>query len=245
MKHYRFHVLTFPVVRPQLLRLGFSNQRIRCINNGLDIKYIRQIPATEKRYDACFLGNALARKGVLDLPKVWRDVCDILPHSKLAIIGTGREQDIEKLKKNFIEKKLENNVCFLGYLPEDQKFATLKASGVFLFPSYEEGWGIVVGEAMACGLPVVAYDLPAYRAIFKKGIVTVPVGSVGDFSMLTIMLLRNEGKRREVGEEGRMQANEYDLGTIAATELSLIRAILATNSGEVATADSQDTVEAV
>jgi glycosyltransferase involved in cell wall biosynthesis len=226
MKHYGFHVLTFPAIRSQLLSLGFSNERIRCINNGVDLEYISKIPNGERRYDACFLGNALARKGVLDLPKVWRTVCDVLPHSKLAIVGTGREQDIEKLNKNFSEKKLGNNVCFLGYLPEDQKFAVLKASGVFLFPSYEEGWGIVVAEAMACGLPVVAYDLPAYRATFKRGMVTVPVGSTSDLARTTIALLSDRERMRELGEQGRVQASEYDINRVAATELSLIRKIL-------------------
>ncbi len=228
MKHYGFHVLTFPAVRLQLLGLGFSKQRVRCISNGIDIEHIKKIPETgsRRRYDACFLGNAIPRKGVLDLPEVWRHVCNILPHAKLAIMGTGREQDIEKLKRNFNEKKLGNNVCFLGYLPEDQKFAALKASGVFLFPSYEEGWGIAVGEAMACGLPVVAYDLPAYRAIFKRGIVTVPVGSTSDLARTTIMLLSDRERLRELGEQGRLQASEYDINRVAATELSLIRNIL-------------------
>jgi glycosyltransferase involved in cell wall biosynthesis len=141
-------------------------------------------------------------------------------------VGTGREQDIEKLNKNFSEKKLGNNVCFLGYLPEDQKFAVLKASGVFLFPSYEEGWGIVVAEAMACGLPVVAYDLPAYRATFKRGMVTVPVGSTSDLARTTIALLSDRERMRELGEQGRVQASEYDINRVAATELSLIRKIL-------------------
>lgn len=234
MKHYGFYIFTFPAVKSQLLAMGFSEEKICCISNGIDIEYIKRIPEVKRRFDACFLGNALPRKGVLDLPQVWRHVCNTVPHAKLAIMGTGREQDIERLKKNFIDKKLENNVQFLGHLPEDEKFATLKASSVFLFPSYEEGWGIVIGEAMACGLPVVAYDLPAYKAIFKRGMVTVPVGSIRDFASSTIMLLSDGGKRRELGEQGRIQANEYDLDRIAATELSLIRNLFIPNLSPLA-----------
>jgi glycosyltransferase involved in cell wall biosynthesis len=111
----------------------------------------------------------------------------------------------------------------LGFLPEKDKIATLKSSRVFLFPSYEEGWGIVVAEAMACGLPVIAYDLPAYREIFHAGMLRVPVGSVAKFADATKAVLRDEEKRVRLGREGRIQAEEYDLEEIAATELHLIK----------------------
>ena len=41
--------------------------------------------------------------------------------------------------------------------------SVVKSVLVFVFPSHEEGWGIAICEAMACGLAVVAYDLPAYE----------------------------------------------------------------------------------
>jgi glycosyltransferase involved in cell wall biosynthesis len=225
MRHFGFHILTFPLVRSQLLELGFSDAKIRRISNGVDIEGIGKIPATRRKFDACFLGNTLQRKGVFDLPRVWRSVCDLMPEAKLAMIGTGRQQEISKLKKNFLDKKLGQNVQFFGYLGENEKLATMKASNLFLFPSYEEGWGIAISEAMACGLPVVAYDLPAYRTAFRRGIVTVPLGSIHDFADATIMLLRSEVKRMILSHEGKEQAEEYDLAKVAEAELRLIREI--------------------
>ena len=43
----------------------------------------------------------------------------------------------------------------------------MKSSKLFIFPSYEEGWGISITEAMACGLAVVCYDLKAYDVFGK------------------------------------------------------------------------------
>ncbi len=225
MKHFGFYVLTFPMVGSQLRDLGFSNRKIRFITNGVDIEAIAQIPLTGRKFDACFLGNALPRKGVFDLPQIWRYVCDAVPEARLAIVGTGREQDIARLQKKFADQELSGNVRFMGYLSEYEKFATLKASRLFLFPSYEEGWGIAISEAMACGLPVVAYDLPAYRTAFKRGIVTVPVGSISDIANATVMLLKDEVKRNDLGKDGKELAEEYDLSRVPKSELSLIKEI--------------------
>ncbi len=225
MKKWNFHILTFPFVKTELVRLGFSEERIHCINNGVDTDYIKATHASEGRYDACFLGNALPRKGIFDLPGIWSEVCREFPHARLAIMGTGTKNHIDGLRQSFISKGLERNVSFLGYLPERDKIATLKASRIFLFPSYEEGWGIAIAEAMACGLPVVAYDLPAYQHIFKRGMVKAPVGSVGTFAKITISLLRDEAGRIVLGDQGSKQASEFSVDRIAEAELSLLRKI--------------------
>lgn len=231
MKRYGFYIFTFPAVKSQLLDMGFPEEKIKCISNGVDTKYIETVSPAIERFDACFLGNAIPRKGVLDLVNVWRMVCDKVPNAKLAIMGTGRKRDIEKLGREFATKKLDNNVRLLGYLPEREKFATLKSSSVFLFPSYEEGWGIAVCEAMACGLPVIAYDLPAYKDFFRKGIVTVPIGYVNDFAQTTFMLLENDEARSKLVEEAKDQASQYDWDKIAAEELLLIKEICSLRAG--------------
>ncbi len=225
IRKWNFNIFTFPRVKTELIQLGFPEARIHCIKNGIDIRKIDTISASEKKYDGCFLGNALPRKGILDLPIVWREVCREFPHAKLAIIGTGTKKQLDELREQFEAMDLTRNVSLLGFLPERDKIATLKSSRVFLFPSYEEGWGIVIGEAMACGLPVIAYELPAYSAIFKRGIVTVPIGSIGGFANVAISLLKDERRRLELGEQGKSQASEYNLDRIAAMELSLIRKI--------------------
>src|SRR5262249_28765419 len=48
------------------------------------------------------------------------------------------------------------------------KFRLLKSSRVFVMPSHYESWGIVVGEAVAAGTAVVAYELQCYPSVFGK-----------------------------------------------------------------------------
>lgn len=228
MKRWRFHILTFSSVKKDLLRLGFLNQRLHTIQNGVNVKYISGARVSSLKFDGCFLGNALARKGIFDLPKIWALVCRELPDARLAIIGTGTAAQIDRLQREFESRGIGGNVSFLGYLSEEEKIATLKASKTFVFPSYEEGWGIAIAEALASGLPVIAYDLPAYTDIFRMGLVKVPIGSVESFAKNTLSILKHEDMRIGLQQMAYRQAAQYDLDNIAREEGKLLREISGT-----------------
>jgi len=231
MKRFGFYVFTFPYVKSQLLERGFPEERMRCMSNGVYLKYIERIPPSKEKFDVCFVGFILSRKGVFDLPQIWRQVCDKMPEAKLAVIGTGSKSNVDRLKSAILAEKLENNVFVLGYLSESEKFATLKSSSIFLFPSYEEGWSIATCEAMACGLPVVAYDLQAYKSVYKEGMVTVPIGDVESLARSTLMLLENDDMRLKLSEEAKRQADKYDWDNVAVAEISLIKEICTGSPG--------------
>jgi glycosyltransferase involved in cell wall biosynthesis len=81
------------------------------------------------------------------------------------------------------------NVHFAGLVSEYEKFRLFKASRMFLMPSTYESWGIVIGEAFACGIPVVAYDLAAYRPIFGELVNYVPCFNLQEFQQTASRIL--------------------------------------------------------
>ena len=81
---------------------------------------------------------------------------------------------LDQLAPCLAELNLSGCVTLIGLVSEEEKFRLFKASRVFLMPSRQESWGIVIGEALACSVPVVAYDLPAYRPIFGDLVEYVP-----------------------------------------------------------------------
>ena len=80
----------------------------------------------------------------------------------------------ERLEPRVRELGLQNHVAFSGYVSEDEKLRLLKCSRLFLMPSRYESWGIVIGEALACGVPVLGYRLDCYPAVFGELVCYVP-----------------------------------------------------------------------
>jgi len=128
----------------------------------------------EKKYDVAWCGRIHPQKGLADLVDV---VCRLKQHKpdvKLILIGSGEKRNEQDLDRRIDLAGLQGNIIRAGYLEGDEKFRTLQQARVFVMPSWFESFGQVNLEAMKCGLPVVAYDLPVY-GVFKKGMVKVPV----------------------------------------------------------------------
>lgn len=84
---------------------------------------------------------------------------------KLVLAG-GKGHNYDKNIDKIIKKSsLEKDVIFPGFIEEEDKAAIMKAANVFCFPSYYEGFGIPILEAMSLGVPVVASDILPHREI--------------------------------------------------------------------------------
>jgi glycosyltransferase involved in cell wall biosynthesis len=111
----------------------------------------------------------------------------------------------------------------MGFLDEEEKYKIMKSCKIFMFPSFYESWGIVSAEAMACGLPVVAYDLPIFKNIFPKGMIRVPIGDIGQFAVRVLELLDAEDLRKAISKAAKEFIKKYDWEKISKKELKILK----------------------
>ncbi len=215
-------IVVNPLMKQQLSQIGFRKERIFVNYNGVDFDKIQNFSSSQVVYDGVFLGRLNLSKGVLDLLTIWKDVVLKNPEALLAVIGGGDSKLENILKNAVIEEKLEKNILVLGYLEDKQAFSILKSSQVFVFPSHEEGFGIAILEAMACGLPVVAWDLPVYKPLFPGGILYVPITHVTEFSSQITHLLQNKKFRDLLSDQAIHVSKCYSWDSIAKRELSIL-----------------------
>jgi len=137
-------------------KLGWK-KNITVIPNGLDVGKIKNAEAASERSDIIYVGRLLSHKNVDILVRATGLLVKDNPEISLAIVGDGPERkNLEKLAEDLQIKK---NVRFLGRVEKDgDVHAQMHASKVMVLPSTREGFGIVVLEANACGLPVVTID---------------------------------------------------------------------------------------
>jgi glycosyltransferase involved in cell wall biosynthesis len=158
-----------PDMKPRLLAMGYREEEIVFISNGMNLKAAESIAPQIKEYDVVWLGRVHRQKGIDDLMAMLVILAKEFKDFRAVLVGR-----LGELEPRLKELNLSHCVTLTGLVSEEEKFRLFKASRVFLMPSRQESWGIVIAEALACDVPVVAYDLPAYRPIFGDLIDYVP-----------------------------------------------------------------------
>lgn len=163
--------------KPRLLRMGYREEDLVFVSNGVDLKQPAAVPEQKKIYDAAWVGRVHKQKGIEDLIATLGFLSNQIENFRAIMVG-----DLQKmLAPPIAAAGLAERVQFSGYVSEAEKFRLLKSSRVFLMPSRYESWGIVIGEALATGLPVVAYDIEAYRPVFGELLRYVPAFDLEEF----------------------------------------------------------------
>jgi len=224
IKRYSDMIITVSsTVKGNLKDLGFTENKIKVNSNGVDASYFEKIvPDKGTSNDGVFIGRLHPSKGIFDLVRIWKIVCKRKP-AKLSIIGDGDQRIKQALNTEIKNHGLSGNIDILGYVDSDQAFQLIRSSKVFVFPSCEEGFGIAILEAMACGLPIVAYSLPVYREVFGNKLVIVPPGDVNSMAKQILYLLENPQVASKMGEANRKFARVYDWNIVAERELVAIK----------------------
>lgn len=132
---------------------------------GINFQEIREIKGEpQKEVDVIYAGRLINDKRVDLLINSLTHVKESLGKINCLIVGEGPEE--ENLRELTRQLGLEDSVEFKGFLDEyHDLISCFKSSRIFVLPSQREGFGMVVVEANACGLPVVVIDNPLNAAV--------------------------------------------------------------------------------
>lgn len=226
IKHFAHTVLAVsePTKEKLVSMKGISPDRIEVVYCGVD--YDRIVGVTEKwksekgeNYDAVYMKRLSYGKGVLDLLEVWKKVCGVNPKARLVVMGGGTPDTMAKIKEYIDGNGLQNNIELLGPVHDfEKKFRIINSAKLFLLPSHEENWAIVIGEAMAAGVPVLCYDLKEIRPIWQEYVQWIPLADTATFADKVMELLGKADTRAKLSDEARAFVKRYGWDDIAARE---------------------------
>ena len=185
------------------------------IYNPVDIKelgyYKRQIK--NDPFTILSMGRLIFEKGFDILVKAFAQLKRSYPNSQLIILGEGNERN--KLENLIKDLNLEDSIHIPGRLKDP--FQTLKNADVFVLPSRTEGFGNVLIEAMACGVPVISTNCPGGpREIIMDGETGILVETENADHLTNAIkdLLDNANKRKFLAENALTSINKFDLQNI-------------------------------
>lgn len=182
---------------------GIEAIKIRIIPHGVDTSKFHRKRRRIDKTTLLFVGALTKRKGVEYLIKAFKEIEN--KDVKLVLIGEGRERkNLESMVKGLGLK----NVEFKGYLEDEELIKHYNMADIFVLPSLKEGFGQVLLEAMACGLPIIATDASAIpEVVGNAGILVGPKNPKALASAIR-MLIDDEELRDELGEMGRKRVEE-------------------------------------
>ena len=206
-------------IKTSLIKMGFEPRKIFVSTNGVDYEAIASVrPVGEIRYEGCFCGRLVKTKGIYDLIEVWKFVTIRFPSASLVVVGDGPEY--ATFSNKIKEANLEKNIRLMGFVSERDKFLTMQRSKLFIFPSYEEGWGIAVAEAIACGLEVVLYDLKAYN--FSGNLVKVEKGNWRKMAEVIVELIEKGMQIKDLDRQLNGSHSILDWKVVAKEEMQIM-----------------------
>lgn len=192
--HVWFRAITADALRTNCDALGVQRSRAIVIPRGVPTPDASPAPTTRTdlglpstRPLILNVGRQTAQKGHGQLLRAF---ARIRAERDAHLVILGREGDgTSELLATIEELELGHHVSVIPYA--DNTYDYYQAADVFVFPSLMEGLGTAVLEAMACGLPVVAYEIPPVREVTNDGRYAklVPVGDIDGLSSAVLSVL--------------------------------------------------------
>jgi glycosyltransferase involved in cell wall biosynthesis len=148
-----------------------DEDRVEMIPHGVDTDWFyprdeNYSAVAEEKITLLYVGRLGARKG-LDLALRALHEADN-EDIEFVIAGTGRHN--ESLRDSVQQLDIDEQVQFLGYVPEEELPVLYSSADVFVLPSRYEGFGLVLLEAMACGTPVIGADAGGIPTVIQNGV---------------------------------------------------------------------------
>lgn len=205
-----------------LASFGVAKEKICVAPNAVDVERFatgaeqaRLDPGQRERLGLpaqyfLYVGRFVRSKGIYDLlaayAKLPAEICRV---TGLVFVGDGEERG--ELSRR--SRKVQTGcVIFPGFVQRDELAAYYANANALVFPTHSDPWGLVVNEAMACGLPVITTDAPGCTADLvcdgMNGCV-VPVGDPDRLSQAMLTLANDPPLRRRMGKASAARSQSF------------------------------------
>lgn len=161
-------VATAETEKENLIKLGY-NKNVTVVPNGIVIDGIKMKESWEERKQMLFLALYRRNKGIDILMQAISHMKEQLKDWKVIIAGVESDYTVEELKKMSIDLGISNIINVVGSLFGEAKWKVYRESDVFILPTLNENFGIVIAESLICGTPVITTkgapwpQIPTYK----------------------------------------------------------------------------------
>lgn len=210
-------------VASALLRRGVKQSKLKLIRGGVDLEEIDSVRVTKSAVSQiCFVSRIIQERRLDELLRAFASVLKSVPDALLVIVGDGplRGQS-ERLASSL---NIGRSVRFTGSLFGKAKIEVLKKSHILAHPSTREGMSLTIYESLACGTPVVAYDIPEIKeqVNLTGGGILVKSHDVEGLGEAIVTLIQDTRLRARLSTKGRKAVEKLRWEKVAANVIRTI-----------------------
>lgn len=193
--------------REELIDLGVAAERISVVHNGTQPPPMSEhVPSPNPHI--LVLGRLVPHKRVEHVLESARELREKYPHLQVSIVGEGWWRP--QLEDAAHAQGVADITTFFGHVDESTKDRLLREAWVLALPSLKEGWGLVIMEAAARGVPAVAYaDAGGVVESIADGSTGVLARNHDDFTAALDRLLRDGDLRHSLGSAAALRSAEF------------------------------------
>lgn len=213
-------ILATSTMEAENLRALGINTPIAVIPNGIDISEYRCRSWDFRKYvkkQIVFLSRIHEKKGIEFLIDAWSELKARYPDWNVVIAGNGEEAYIDHLKGMIAKQGLSDCMKIIPPVYGEAKHQLYCESSLFILPSYSENFGMVIAEAMSCGVPVITTNGTPWQELNEKQLgwcIELSLENVANAISEAINL--GQDKLFEMGQ----QCSEYVRDTYQYTEVA-------------------------
>lgn len=154
-----------------------------------------------------FLGTLEPRKNIPTLLQAFADLTERIDEDLILVGQKGWKW--EPIFREMGRPELKERVHWLGYVPDEERVYFYNAARVLVYPSWYEGFGMPVLEAMQCGCPVITSQVSALPEVAGPAALYIDPGRVETLKEAVLRVLREPGLAEKMKEQGLKQAEKF------------------------------------
>lgn len=208
---------TYPYITPSKIEVtyegGFeSSQKLEAKSQKL----------IEGRY-LLRVGNFYPHKNVEGLLSAFKDFLDDVENRDIRLVLVGkRDYFYKRIEENIKKLNISSNVVFLPNASDSELFSLYKNAVATVVPSFQEGFSLTAVEAMACGSPVIASDIPVHREVCQDAAMYCNPGVVNDIKQkINFACSLTSSSRKEFIEQGKKRVKQFSWEKMAKETLAI------------------------
>jgi glycosyltransferase involved in cell wall biosynthesis len=169
-----------------------------------------------------YIGNVQPRKNIQGLIKAYQQLRSSTDHNYQLVIAGAKAWLVEDVMKEIGENYRED-IIFTGRFDDSELAPLLWGADLFVLPSFYEGFGLPILEAMACGVPTLVSNTPSLVEVGGEAALSFDPHSIDDIAKVLDNIISDPDLRIEMREKGLKRVAEFSWNRCAQETINVIK----------------------